>query len=98
MTTTDFEIWLSSVSLDNHEEAYSLYQSVLEVEDNGIFSCKENQGKYFVSVGHVDETLMLASEKAREHFLRCIEKQEGMDEFGGLEGWYGYKHAMSKDD
>lgn len=98
MTTTDFEVWLNSISLHSYEEVYSLYQSVSEVEENGIYSCKEKQGKYFVSVGHVDGTLILASEKAREHFLRCIEKQEGMDELGGIEGWYGYKHAMSKDD
>ena len=55
-----------------------------------------NGTKYFLKSVECDDTLMLASEKARQTFLSIIETEycEGMD----IEGYYAYHHAMEKDD
>lgn len=39
---------------------------------------------------------MLASEKAYSAFLKAMNSRFDID--GNLEGWYGFKRAMAKDD
>lgn len=97
-TITEFESWLDSADPDDHEEVYALYQAVSNSENAGIYTCSENKGKYFLKADHVDDTLMLASDKARSAFLSAVDFRFGIAEFGDIEGWYGYKRAMSKDD
>ncbi|HEY1136472.1 MAG TPA: hypothetical protein VGE64_03185 [Xanthomonadaceae bacterium] len=98
-TITDFEAWLEQADPEGHEEVYALYQAVYGAEDYGFYECKVSADgtKWFIKSGHVEDTLMLASEKARSAFLSLIENKytEGdMD----IESWYGYRRAMAKDD
>ncbi|HAS8529119.1 hypothetical protein ABMY37_21360 [Vibrio vulnificus] len=97
-TITEFDAWLDMADLEGHEEVYALHQAVSGREDVGMFQCQENNGKFFVTANHVDDTLMLASEDAYRYFLTVIEKRFGISEFGDIEGWYGYSRAMAKDD
>lgn len=97
-TITDFDSWLDMADPDDHEEVYSLFQAVTEKNRVGMYHCSENNGKFFVKADHVDDTLMLASDKAFYAFLSTIEDRFGISEFGDIESWYGYNHAMSKDD
>ena len=96
MTTTDFQAWLDQADLDGHEEIYNLYRAIVDVDHIGTYSCSMNNGKYFVKGEHVEDTLMLASEKAKDAFLIEFQKGQGIE--GDIEGWYSYKRAMSKDD
>ncbi|EGQ7810926.1 hypothetical protein I6Y99_004995 [Vibrio parahaemolyticus] len=98
-TITDFDAWLDMADAEGHEEVYSLYRAVSDIDEMGMYECSENNGKYFLKASHVDDTLMLASEKARQAFLGEISSRFGISDFGGdIEGWYSYCHAMSKDD
>ncbi len=98
-TTTEFDNWLDAADIEGHEEVYSLYSAVSDISEVGMYKCSENNNKYFLSASHIDDTLMLASEKAREAFLAEIESRFGIADFGGdIESWHGYMHAMSKDD
>lgn len=98
-TITDFNAWLDMVDAEGHEEVYSLYCAVSENDDMGMYKCSENNGKYFLKALHFGDTLMLASEKAKNAFLAEITSRFGISDFGGdIESWYAYCHAMSKDD
>lgn len=97
-TTTEFDCWLDMADPDDHEEVYALHQAVSNIEESGIYSCSSNNGRYFIKADHVEDTLMLASDKARNAFLSILESRYGAEEFGGIEGWYGYKRAIAKDD
>ncbi len=96
-TITDFDSWLDEVDLEGHEEIYALYRTVSDVESMGMFECSVSDGKYFVRADNIEDTLMLASEKARQAFLAAIESRFGIRDFGDIEGWYGYERAMSKE-
>ena len=95
---TDFNTWLEGNDLSDYNDVYSLYNSVANVEEwAGYKTIKgRTEGQYVVSSIECGEDLFLASEKARESFLKTIEEQycEGMD----IEGFYGFHHAMEKDD
>ena len=56
----------------------------------------QHRNKSIVECDYVDEPLILASEKAKDYFLKYLEKTyaDGM----GVEGWYAYMRAMSKED
>ncbi|ANS84064.1 hypothetical protein VSVS12_00240 [Vibrio scophthalmi] len=97
-TITDFDAWLDMADAEGHEEVYSLYRAVLDIGDMGMYKCTENNGKFFLKASHVDDTLMLASEKAQKAFLNEISSRFGISGFDGdVEGWYSYCRAMSKD-
>ncbi|OBS91862.1 hypothetical protein A9257_16205 [Vibrio cyclitrophicus] len=99
MATTDFESWLSNAEPEGHEEVYALYRAVSDIDETGMFTCSENNGRFFLKASHVEETLLLASEKARKAFIATINSSFGISDFGGdIEGWYAYRRAMSKDD
>ena len=95
-TTTNFDEWIAQIDLDDYEEIDSLYRSVNEVTSYGLFSTQrtKNEG-YIVKSKWGENSLLLASEKARASFLRKIEN-EYCD--GNEEGWYAFKKAMEKDD
>jgi hypothetical protein len=95
MTITDFDSWLDLAEPEGHEEVYSLHRSITDVADMGLYECSENNGKYFLKASHVDETLMLASDKAVRAFVATIESRFDIDD---IETWYGDHHAISKDD
>lgn len=99
MTTKDFSEWLICMDLSDYEDIYSLYRSVEECETYGSFETQIAKGSnngWIVKATYIDESLHLASEKAKNTFLSMIEKRyfNGMD----VEGWYAYNKAMQKDD
>ncbi|NIA11948.1 MAG: hypothetical protein GWP10_20055 [Nitrospiraceae bacterium] len=95
-TITKFDVWLDEADPDDHEEVYALYRAVSDVDQFGMYKCSVNNGKYFVKGDHTEDTLMLASEKAREAFFKAMKTRFGIE--GDIESWYGYKRAMAKDD
>jgi hypothetical protein len=98
-TITDFEAWLDQADPEGHEEVYALYQAVYGAEDCGFYECKAsvNGTEWFLRAGHVEDTLMLASGKARSAFLSLIERRY-TDGDMDIESWYGYKRAMARDE
>lgn len=98
MAITDFDLWLDNVDLSDFNDVYSLYHSVSGIEDWGSFRTERGRGSQNLLVHSYDcdESLLLASDKARDAFLKKIEDKycEGMD----IESYYGYHHAMEKDD
>ena len=99
MTTKDFSEWLICMDLSDYEDIYSLYRSVEECETYGSFETQIAKGSnngWIVKATYIDESLHLASEKAKNTFLSMIENRyfNGMD----VEGWYAYMRAMEKDD
>ena len=98
MATTDFEMWLDGTDLSDFNDVYALYHSVAGIEDWGSYKTVRGRGveQFIVTAADNDESLLLASNKARDTFLKKIEDDycEGMD----IEGYYGFHHAMEKDD
>jgi len=95
-TITDFDAWLNEADPDDYEEIYALCRAVMDIDEFGMYKCSMNNGKYFVKGNHTEDTLMLASEKARLAFVGTIDVRFKME--GNLEGWYQYKRAMTKND
>lgn len=105
MTTTNFDDWLDA-NLDDadYDDVWNLYHSVCECSEEtpnseyGIYKTVYNmqQAKYFVTNTCGEGTLMLASDKARDAFLKKVEGTycEEMD----IESWYGFNKAIEKDD
>lgn len=95
---TDFDAWLLCHDLRDYNDVFSLYRSVADVDEMGIFKTVRGRksGTYIVSSCVCDEDLLLASEQAYQYFLDVIEKRycDEMD----IEGYYAYHHAMEKDD
>lgn len=98
MAITDFDLWLDSVDLSDFNDVYALYHSVYGIENWGSFKTKRGRGAQQLLVHSCDfsEPLLLASDKARDAFLKKVENKycEDMD----IESYYGYHHAMEKDD
>jgi|688.fasta_scaffold312258_1 uncharacterized protein YutE (UPF0331/DUF86 family) len=88
--------WLDGLDLDGYEEIYSLYRTVADKEDFGIFKLQEKGNKIILSVPHVDDTLELDNDEERQQFADLIEA-EYMDDMDA-ESWYGFQRAMEKDD
>ncbi|MCR9017510.1 hypothetical protein [Aquiflexum gelatinilyticum] len=88
--------WLDGINLEGYEEIYSLYRTVADKEDFGIFNIEEIGNKILISVPHLDDVLELNSEEERKQFADLIET-EYMDDMDA-ESWYGFKRAMEKDD
>lgn len=93
---TDFNEWLDEADPDSHEEIYALFRAVEDINQNGMYKCWINNKKYFVKGDHTTNTLILASEKAYYAFLKEINARFELE--GDIEGWYGFKRAMAKDD
>ena len=96
---TDFQAWLECADLESYEEVYSLYRSVADCSDYGLFNTQIANGKdngWIVTASYLDDTLHLCSEKAKDTFLSMIEKRYCGDMT--MEGWYAYKREMEKED
>jgi hypothetical protein len=97
MNTTNFEEWLQTIDFDSYREVYGLYTDVETISDMGIFSCKtEKETQFIVKNSLSGESLFLASEKAKNAFLRHIEQKycDGMS----MEAWFSFKNEMEKED
>lgn len=99
-TITDFKDFISGADLEDYNEVYCLFRAVKDIDDFGAFECKVRTttkgNMYFVKCDHIDDVLMLASDKARDAFLLHLEKSYAGDM--DMEGWYYYKYQMEKDD
>lgn len=98
-TITDFNEWLKENDLSEHDDIDSLFRTVKELSNYGLFSIKEAKGAgngWIVYSNGGENTLHIQTEKARESFLKTIEDRYcgGMPE----EGWYEYHRAMEKND
>lgn len=99
MATTNFKDWLfCHVVPSDYNDVYDCYMAIHDKQGNFRFDVKNNleQGKLFITPVGTSDTLMIASEKARETILNMIEIGYcgGMD----IEGYWSYHHAMEKDD
>ena len=76
-TICDFKGWLDFVELENYEEIYCIYRSVTDIDEWGAFKCTEKKtskgSMFFLKCDYCDDTLMLASEKARELFPKRLQ-------------------------
>lgn len=98
-TIADFKEWLEEIDLTDYDDVDSLYRTVSDLSDYGLFSIQEARGTdngWILYADGCDDTLHIKTEKARALLLRIIEDDycEGMSE----EGWYAYHKAMEKDD
>lgn len=96
---TDFKGWISEVDLESYDEIDSLYQTVASLSDCGGFQIKEAKGEnngWIVSCNSALDDLRIASEKARQYFLKYITDTycDGMDEAS----WYAFDKANEKKD
>lgn len=98
-TITDFEAWLDEADPDDFEEIYGLYCTVKDEEPSAWYQCSRSKDKQrlFVKGSHTEDTLMLASDKAKNAFLSLLVSRY-CDSDGDMEMWYGFKRAMAKDD
>ena len=99
MTTDIFDEWLDNVELENYDDIDSLYRTVNDLSDYGMFTITEANGVdngWILKEDGGDIALHIKTEKARGTFLSIIESRfcEGMSE----EGWYAFHKAMEKDD
>jgi hypothetical protein len=97
-TITDFDIWLEEADPEGHEEIYALYHCVLDEEDYGIWELKKRAGQLFIKAGHTDDVLRIASPRAKQFFLDIVKDRYVRDPGMDIEGWYGFRRAMEKDD
>ena len=98
MAITDFNDWTFALDLEDYEEIDSLYKSVKQVSDYGMYRTVEGRkpGTFIVTASFLDDSLFLASEKARSAYLRYIEEKY----CGGApeETWYEMERANAKSD
>lgn len=96
-TITDFQAWLDEIDLDNYDDVDSLYRSVKENDNYGLFKTEvAPNGQYIVSSTIATNKLRLASGLAKDTFLRLIEKVFCNNE--PEETWYVFYKAMEKND
>ena len=96
-TITDFDAWLIVVLFDeDYNDVCCLYRSVNEEDAYGIFSTSRNGERLFVKCDICDDTLMLASQKAKDTFLSIIDSKylKGMT----VDAYEAYHHEMEKED
>ena len=77
MTITDFFSWLKSADQEDYEEVYTLYCSVVECADCGMFEtqlAKGDNNGWIVRASYMDEALFLCSEKAKDTFLSIVKQ------------------------
>lgn len=93
-TITDFNDWMQ-MYVEDINDAFCVKDAIDNEYSCGGFDVKRNGDKLFVEC--YGDTLMLASEKAKETFLSMLEARyadEGLD----IESTYEYYRQMSKDD
>src|ERR1035441_2135983 len=81
-TTTEFDAWLDVNDPETEMEKENLINSVQNVQTFGDYPTTKNGDKYFVK-GWADDTLLLASEKARSAFIarvRLIKVPDDLEE------------------
>ena len=94
-TITEFNDWLEQANLEGFEDVYALYSCVLSGSNFGEWVCKKKDGRLFISAGHCDDKLMIASDSAKSLFLEIISRKycaEKMD----METWYISQKEMVK--
>lgn len=98
-TITEFEEWLEQADPDDHEEVYALFRALTDTETFGPYECILGPSKtmWFVKAAGADDTLLLASEKARTAFISLVEQRFGDGELD-MESWYHFHRNLSKDD
>ena len=96
-TITEFEAWLTVVLFDNdYNDVCCLYRSVEEEDTYGLFSTSRKDDKLFVKCDICDDTLMLASPKAKEFFLSLLDNRylKGMN----VDAYESYHRELEKED
>ena len=78
-TNTNFETWLDAEEFDDEQDKQDLIDSVRLSGSVGLFTTTENNGQLFVR-GVGDETLRIANENARDHFIRRVRRVQVPDE------------------
>ncbi len=93
---SDIYKWIEQLDLEGYEEIYSLYRSIEETDEYGMFKTYKKGEKTFVKSDSLDEELELNNEKQKLEILKFIEDEymNGMNS----EGFYGFNKAMEKDD
>lgn len=93
--TTNFNEWLDTSAIESADEAHSIQQAVLSTGENwgGYHTSKRGDQIFLHSDAH-DCVLRLASEDAKEAFLKLLEALYEL----GLEGQRYYDKQMAKDD
>lgn len=97
MATTDFQIWLDNLDDDDIETIHFLYESISGETEMGGFKTTKKNDTLVIKSDHNDQTLILASEKAKKTFLDKLNKEYG-GEFGWVGGHYEFVRSMNKDD
>ncbi len=92
-TTTNFQEWIDSITNDDIEEIYCLYECIEGVTEMGAFKCTQKNDMLFVQNRDNGLTLMLSSEKAIKMFLDLLDKTYG-DDFGDVYGNYNFYRSM----
>ncbi len=98
-STLDFEQWLGWIDHEGND-LYWLHNAVYYLEDTGTFNCWQDEkieGRYHVTAPHLTEELVLATEKARQAFLRYVEVEYAGEDFD-VESQYSFNMAMEKND
>lgn len=99
---TDFQQWLDSVNLKGEEDAYNLYDSIVNFEQSGIFyTHKEvtNDGyQYFVSADGVLDKLFIDSDNTKFDFLNYLAKNYTDAKEGDVQKWYTLKKELGRTD
>jgi hypothetical protein len=95
--TTDFQTARMGFDLECPAEIGSLHTAVETGSPFGIWNVQPAaNGKPIVSADHSDLGLLLASDRAKDAFLRDLTQTYcgGLD----MESWCSYMHAVGKDD
>lgn len=96
-TITDFQAWFDEIDAIDYDDVDSLYRSVKDNDEYGMFKTEiAPNGQYIVSSTIAEDKLRLASDLAKEGFLKRIEQKfcNGESE----ESWYAFHKAMEKND
>jgi len=94
-STSDFDAWLDAEGPDGFEEAYFLYEAIVNGVD-GIYTATQDGDKTFIK-GPNGSTLKLLSKDAYFAFLHRIESYKP-DRDLDWESAYAYRRAMREDD
>jgi len=91
---------VTAVEPEDHREAYALYKTVDDCASFGIYEVKPARGgsdRWIVSAPNSNQTLLLASNDAREAFIMHLTTAYG-DRDLDMESWYFFQCSMAKED
>ncbi len=95
-TITDFNSWLLvTVNESDYNDIYNLYCTIAYGEGQGCYEISNKNGMWFLKYITSSDTLMIASEKARQTLLSIIEHEYCGDM--DIESFWSYHHALEKD-